>query len=343
MPHSGGGGSHSGGGGGGHSSGGSSTRVASAPFKGSHTYVVYDNTGASRLVYANSKDYHAEVTKKSLISNSIILTVFFAIPGFCVFVFGIISMITSLHFGMSKTDYPSRIDDTVYIFDDYDLVSDKEEQRLIETLEEFRDNTGVIPAVEFTYDDFWMGNYNGDMEPFAYNEYVTNFDDEYHLLVVYSYGYEDAQTGFNEFHWNAMWGNDLGKTIFSDDEVYFGDDLQKQFSIANGKNVSTAIETSVVNLYMRLTESFFRLDKGSLISGVGCLIWGLLFGGAGVAAVLSTISGYKKSKAKGEVTYKIKGTPQIGKCKYCECTYYLGTVGTCVHCGAPLDNKSYDV
>ena len=78
MPHSGGGGSHSGGGGG-HSGsgGGSSVKVSSTPFTGSHTYVVYDKTGSSKLVYANSRNYHAEMTKGSLIGSTILYSLFF--------------------------------------------------------------------------------------------------------------------------------------------------------------------------------------------------------------------------------------------------------------------------
>ena len=109
---------------------------------------------------------------------------------------------------MKPTKYPSKTDDTVYIYDDYDYITDAQEQELIETLEDFRNKTGVIPSVEVTQDDYWMRNYTS-MENFAYDEYVSRFDDEYHLLIVYSFGYEDTSTGFNEFHWHVMWGDVL--------------------------------------------------------------------------------------------------------------------------------------
>lgn len=339
MPHSGGGGSHSGGGGGhsggGSSSGGSSVRVSSTPFKGSRTYVVYDGTGASRLVYTNSNNYHAEMTKGSTIANIVTFALFFALPGIIVLLVGFVMAITSVHFGLAKTKYPKTIDDTVYVFDTYDYISDSEERRLVATLSDFRDKTGVIPAVEFTNDEYWQYNYD-DMEDFAYNEYVTTFTDEYHLLIVYSYGYVDSKTGFNEFNWHTMWGDDLGKTIGSKDESYLADELQAEFTRANGNDVPLAVENAMDSLYDRLTGSFIHFDE-KLISGLGCGFWGLMFGGAGIGAIISTISKYRKSKAKGEVTYKIKGTPEIKTCQYCSCTYYAGTVGTCIHCGAPLE------
>lgn len=337
MPHSGGGGSHSGGGGGGHSGGGggSSVRVSSQPFSGSHTYVVYDKSGSSRLVYTNTRNYHAEVTKGSCISSVILFALFFALPGVIALIIGLVSAISSFHIGLSKTKYPSTLDDTVYIFDNFDYISDSEEQALIDSLTEFRDNTGVIPAVEFTNDSYWQSNYT-DMENFAYNEYVNAFADEYHLLIVYSYGYEDSNTGFNEFHWHTMWGDDLGKTIRTKDENFLANELQKEFSIANGKDVPQAVINSMDSLYTHLTGTLIHFDE-KLATGLSTSFWGLIFGGAGILTIFSGISNYKKSKMKGEITYKIHGEPEIKTCKYCSCTYYAGTVGTCIHCGAPLE------
>ena len=336
MPHSGGGGSHSGGGGG-HSGsgGGSSVKVSSTPFTGSHTYVVYDKTGSSKLVYANSRNYHAEMTKGSLIGNTILYSLFFALPGVGVLIMGFVMLVTSFHIGLSKTKYPITTDDTIYVFDDFDYISDIEEQKLIDSLTEFRDNTCVIPAVEFTNDGYWQSNYK-EMENFAYDEYVNAFTDEYHLLIVYSYGYEDSKTGFNEFNWHTMWGDDLGKTIRTKDENFLADELQKEFSIANGKDVPLAITNSMDSLYHKLADSFIHFDD-DLPAGLGCLFWGLIFGWIGVGMVKAAFSKYKTSKTKGEITYKINGTPEIKTCKYCSCTYYAGTVGNCIHCGAPLE------
>lgn len=338
MPHSGGGGSHSGGGhsGGGHSgSGGSSVRVSSTPFTGSHAYAVYDKTGSSRLVYVNSRNYHAEMTKGSLIANTILCALFLAIPGIVVLIIGFEMTISSVHIGLSKTKYPKTLDDNVYIFDDFDYIPYDEEQKLIASLTEFRDNTGVIPAVEFTNDEYWQSNYV-DMEKFAYDEYVNAFTDEYHLLIVYSYGYEDSKTGFNEFNWHTMWGDDLGKTIRTKDENFLADELQKEFSRANGKNVPLAITNSMDSLYGKLTGSFLHFDE-NMAEGLACLFWGFILVAVGIGMVRSDISKYKTSKTKGEVTFKIQGEPEIKTCKYCSCTYYAGTVGTCIHCGAPLE------
>lgn len=61
-------------------------------------------------------------------------------------------------------------------------------ENLSETLTQFRDKTGIIPSVEFVDDIDWAEDYGlNNMENFAYNEYITKFSDEYHLLIVYSY------------------------------------------------------------------------------------------------------------------------------------------------------------
>lgn len=343
MPHSGGGGSHGGGGHGGgghggshHSSGGSHSggRVSSTPFAGCHTYAVYNKHGQSRLVYASSKDYHAEVTKKETISNAI-FGCFFLLPGLGELIAILCIAFTFIHLGVHKTPIPKYADDEIRIWDEYDLVSKSEERSLENALEDFRDNTGIIPAVEFVVDDDWDDDYV-DMEAFAYNEYVCNFDDENHLLIVYSYGYENERTGFNEFHWESMWGDDLGRTASTSDEDFLAEQLQNNFDRANGDDVAGAIEKSFATFYKRLSTPGVRIDTGKAFMCFFFLIHGSAFFGAGFSVVYSSIKKYKKSKETGERTYKIKGTPTTRNCSFCGAAYYIGTVGDCPHCGAPL-------
>ena len=216
MPHSGGGGSHSSGShhsshhssshssGGSHSSGRGTVKVSSQPFAGSHTFVVYDKSGASSLVYSSSSGYKAEGDTLSLVST-IIFCLLFIIPGALAVIAGIFLMFSqALSFGMTKTKLPSSIDDAVYIYDRYDYLSEDSENELKGILEDFRDETGIITSIEIIDDELWQKNY-ADLEAFAYDSYVTKYDDEYHLLIVYSYGYADESTGFNEFNWESMW------------------------------------------------------------------------------------------------------------------------------------------
>lgn len=338
MPHSGGGGSHSGGGhsGGGHSSsgGGSSTRVSSTPFAGGHAYAVYDRHGHSRVVYANTTNYHAETTKGDMIA-SVIFGGIFAIPGVIELIAIVVIFLSFFHLGVRKTEIPTSIDQTVYIYDDSHLVDDKEEQALTETLERFRDETGIIPSIEFTVDELWNYDYS-NMEAFAYNEYVCRFSDEHHLLIVYSFGAGNDVTGFNEFHWESMWGDDLSKTASTADENYLANTMQKNLTVANGNDVANAIALSFDELYERLNTRGFRVDKEKLFIILFLMVHGGVFFAAGVGVMFSSVKKYRQSQEKGEKTYKINGEPEIMTCEYCGTTYYRGTIGNCHNCGAPL-------
>jgi len=340
MPHSGGGGSHSGGShsGGSHSSshggsGGSSTRVSSTPFKGCHTYVVYEKNGNSKLVYSDSGNYHEEFTKGQAIASAIFGCIFM-IPGLLELIAIICILVSSIHLGVRPTKLPEYVDKEVYIYDEYDYVSELEEAKLIASLEDFRDKTGIIPAVEFT-DMTWEQDYNS-LENYAYDKYVNNFYDEYHLLIVYSYGEENPNTGFNEFYWESMWGDDLGKTASSSDEDYLKNRLQAHFSRANGKNVADAIDKSFGEFFLSLDKAGFRFDSDKLFVVLFMLVHGGAFFAAGFAVTKASIKQYKESKEGGKVTCKIKGEPEPMACEYCGTTYYKGTIGNCHNCGAPL-------
>ncbi len=342
MPHSGGGGSHSGGGhhGGGHSSGhggsgGSSVRVSSTPFHGSHTYAIYDKYGHSRIVYSDSSNYHAEMTKGQLIGGNFFGAIFM-LPGVCELIAIVVILASFFSFGVKKTTVPSYVDRTVYIYDTLDHVSLQEEERLLTALEDFRDKTGIIPAVEFT-DEMYASDYT-DLEAFAYNEYVVKFSDEYHLLILYSFGERNDATGFEEFRWESMWGDNLGKTAKTSDENYLADRIQTNLSRANGTGVADAITTSFQEFYQHLNKTGIKVEPEKLFVCLFLLIHGGVFFGAGLAVILGNTKKYKESQAKGESTYKINGTPQTMACQYCGTTYYLGTIGNCKNCGAALIN-----
>lgn len=339
MPHSGGGGSHSGGS---HSSGShggsggssaSKTRVSSTPFHGCHTYVVYGKNGSSRLVYSDSSSYKEEMTKGQMI-GSIIFGSIFMIPGVVELIILIGILISGIHFGVHATKVPEYVDNSVHIYDELDYVSDMEEARLVASLEEFRDKTGIIPAVEFT-DTTWAMDFN-TLEDYAYDRYVVNFTDEYHLLIVYSYGDENPKTGFNEFYWESMWGDDLGKTASGSDEEFLKDTLQANFSRANGQNVASAISNSFGEFFTRLDRKGFRLDGEMIFLVLFMLVHGGAFFGAGFTMIRGSIKSYKNSKEEGTMTCRIMGVPEPKACEYCNTTYYKGTVGNCPNCGAPL-------
>lgn len=201
MPHSGGGGSHSGGSHGGsrrssRSGGGGSVRTSSKPFSGCRTFVVYRNKKPTKMIYSNS-EYNKKVSLGELIFTCIFFGLFSIVPAIIMF----FSFNFMIDLGHKPINPP--VDTKIQIIDSYDFITPEEENKLMISLEHFYDTTGVVPAVEFTKDEVWSEDYLS-CESFAYNEYVTNFNDEKHVLIVYCYGYSNEETGFNEFHWESM-------------------------------------------------------------------------------------------------------------------------------------------
>lgn len=352
MPHSGGGGSHSGGshssshsgGGGSHSgggSGGSAYHHSDSPFTGGHPFVVYSRTRKPRIVYSDDPHYSEEMTKGQY-AVGVIFGSCFAIPGLVFLLIGLCMFFSSFSIGYQKTKTPSSVEQSITILDDNGYLSAEEKTSLEQSLANFRDHTGIIPAVELTEDNTWQQDYT-TMERFAYNEYICHFNDEYHLLVVYGYGDENPQTGFCEFHYETMWGDNLTKTASKKDENKLIDLLQKQFARVNGKQVGNAAADAFDEYLGYFEAKRFSVDGEKMADSAFMLIFGLPFFGVGLLFVISTHKEYKKTKNDGIKTYRINGTPEILKCDYCGCTYYAGTVGLCPHCGAPLKTSAEKV
>ena len=180
MPHSGGGGSHSGGshssshsgGGGSHSGGGSgrSYRHSDTPFTGSHPFVVYSRTRRPRIVYSDNPHYSEEMTKGQCII-CVIFGLWFAIPGLVFFLIGLCMFFSSFSIGYQKTNIPGSVEQSIAILDENGYLSTEETEALEQSLTDFRDHTGIIPAIELTEDSTWQQDYT-TMESFAYNEYI---------------------------------------------------------------------------------------------------------------------------------------------------------------------------
>lgn len=204
MPHSGGGGSHSGGshssshssGGGSHSSG-PSYRKSNTPFTGSRTYIVYNNTSSPRIVYSDNPNYKEGVSKGAYYVTAIFSSLFI-IPGAIAVLIAIGIFLSSFSIGYKKTKIPDYVNQNIIVSDIDDHLHELEKDDLVETLTEFRDETGIIPSITLVEDKDWYDDYYGDTENFAYNEYITKFSDEYHLLIVYSYSTENKDTGFKK-------------------------------------------------------------------------------------------------------------------------------------------------
>lgn len=346
MPHSGGGGSHSGGShssshssGGSHSRG-SSYRASSTPFAGSRTYIVYNNSSSPRVVYSNNPDYKEGVSKSAYYGTAIFCS-FFIIPGLIAVLIAIGLFFSSFSIGYKKTKIPDSVSQRIVVSDMENHLHEQEKYDLVETLTEFRDETGIIPSITLVEDKDWYNDYYGDTENFAYNEYITKFPDEYHLLVVYSYSTENKETGFNEYYYHTMWGDNLGKIAKEKDEDKLLKLLERNLAIANGKNVGDAFSTTFTEYLSYFKKKTISMDTGEIVSAFFCMCWGLVFGGSGLAVLLGTRKAYLATEKDNMKVYEVKGTPTIKKCEYCGRGYIVDENGIpceqiCRGCGAPL-------
>lgn len=95
------------------------------------------------------------------------------------------------------------------------------------------------------------------------------------------------------------------------------------------------------NEYLEYFEAkSFSVDGGRVMDSAFMLLFGLPFLSVGSLIIIFVCKKYQETKKEGVKTYRINGTPEILTCDYCGCTYYVGTVGLCPHCRAPLKASS---
>lgn len=174
MPHSSGGGSSGGGSGGGGSHGGGSYSsqdlhsIEHDYYPGARRYR-YHHHGKTGYVYCNS-----DPSKK--FSPRQLLIIIFYLPFIIGGIYGLIStMKTAL--GMHKP-----ADTEIIIKDEANVLSSDDHLR--RSLDAFYAKSGIVPAVITVKDRDWA--IKGNLEKYAYDRYLSEFDDEMHWLIVYS-------------------------------------------------------------------------------------------------------------------------------------------------------------
>ncbi len=314
MPHSSGGGSHSGGShsgsgfsGSSSSSGGSSAKhIKHTSFPGARRYVYYENY---RPVYVYA-DYDI---RKGTASGK-----FFSILGSAVSLLFGIMLLAMCYDKPQKMDtspsYHCEIKDTAGVIDDKDKVQN--------AIVDFYDETGIPVEIMTVNNEDWQGSYS-KLEDFAYDMYVTEFDDEEHWLVVYS---EPASPDpdFNDWYWEGMQGDDTDNIITVDVADDFKDLMQKYLTANSRYDVSSAIaaafDETTPNVMDGHVEWLF-------------VIWGLLLSGIGAYEIYQTLITNKKAYRSA---VKCANDAKEDTCEYCGNVYVIGTCHECPHCGAPL-------
>lgn len=339
MPHSSGGGSHSGGSHSGSgfsssssSSGGSSAKhIKHTSFPGARRYVYYENY---RPVYVYA-DYDI---RKGTASGK-----FFSILGSAVSLLFGIMLLAMCYDKPQKMDtspsYSCEIVDCAGVIDDADMVQS--------AIDDFYDETGIPVEVMTVNNEDWQGSYS-KLEDFAYDMYVTEFDDEEHWLVVYSEP-TSPDPDFNDWYWEGMQGDDTDSIITSSVAYDFTNDLHKRL-LVEGTKVNDAITDS----FNALTPTVMKFRFEGETFGIG--IFMLLF--VCIHAFFMVFFRPNANKYKGAKEVPLDGyyappqqtapQPQSvvmkqASCEYCGGVYTIGSCNACPHCGAPIQPQDYTV
>lgn len=215
MPHSGGGGSHGGGSHGGSHGGGSSSRTSHTYFPGARRYRRHYNDGRpDEYFYTNGRPQ-----KTGLVSI------------ICMLMFG--GIFTSVMFVGLRSSVPKALNERydrpdTRIVDNIGIIANGDE--IEEVLEEINDNTGICPILYTMYNEDYEGDYV-DLESFAYVEYVDNWSDEQHYLVVYAIpedqavAYMTGEIDVPDFRFEVMMGDETDPIITEAIENAFVDEV----------------------------------------------------------------------------------------------------------------------
>ena len=318
MPHSSGGGSHGGGShGGSHGGygGGARHRVSHSSFPGATRYVYYKNNQPV-IVYA---DYDVRQQRSPF---RFVLLLFY-IPFFLVFGIGM---------GKSMVNIPTKVkvdyDDRIVIEDRIDVIGN--EDKLEDTLEEFLDKTGIAPAVITVNNEDWNKNYTS-LENYAYDLYVNHFDDEKHWLIVYSQPV-NAGSGFNDWYWEGMQGDDTDKVLTQRTTSVFNSTLQKNLL---AESPDEAIRDSF--------ESFTPVVMKVYINWGMIPLMLIVFGFLGVHCFFMVFYKQKDSKYLKDAIVCNEEFIRQETCNYCGGVYVVGHHLSCPHCQAPVQAHDYTV
>lgn len=365
MPHSSGGGSHSGGSHSGSgfsssssSSGGSSAKhIKHTSFPGARRYVYYENYHPV-YVYADYDIRKGTASGKvwSIIGSAVSL------------LFGIM-LIALCYDKPQKMDtspsYHCEIKDTAGVIDDMDKVQN--------AIVDFYDETGIPVEIMTVNNEDWQGSYS-KLEEFAYDMYVTEFDDEEHWLVafynrtgispavitvensdwqgVYSdlenYAYDLYVNHFaDESHWLIVYSTPDGYSSSDGFEDWYWEGMQ-------GNDTDDVLTKSVTNSFndelqknltartrytvsSAISTSFDDLTPTVMKSKVN---WTMLFTSIAILAFVCLhaclMIGINPKARKYAKAKPCSDAAQEKACEYCGYTYVVDTCTECPHCGAPI-------
>ncbi|WP_019679347.1 zinc ribbon domain-containing protein [Ruminococcus flavefaciens] len=199
MPHSSGGGSHGGGSHGGSHGGGShgssGPRISRNYFHGARRYVYYRHN--------EPRYFYADKNFKPGFHPLRLLILLIYLP----FVIGLLPSLKS-----AFRVLPKNYDHTIIIKDEGNVINNESE--LDATLHRFMEKTGVAPSV-ITVKNYQWQKESSSLQSYAYDRYLSEFNDEMHWLIVYSQP-DKPDPAFNDWYWEGMQGDDTDPVLTED-------------------------------------------------------------------------------------------------------------------------------
>lgn len=332
MPHSGGGGSHSGGrshrshrSGGRHSSSNRPTRGQSTRYPGSKRYVYYIG-GKPNYYYSDSA-----LNRGDLRTGYGVMAMYFIVM-FLIFMFS----------GWDRYSFstgPIKSYGNPEIIDEAGMMTDSEENELMDKLYEFQSKTGVIFTVT-TYPEHKIGD---TMEVESYNEYCSRYSDEDHWLVYYvgnDVGRED------DWEWHLMCGDNCTSVLSFGQEDHFGDVFHANL-LKTDMTFSDAVEGAIDSLKPNVSKGVVykygdrageRVSIFALIIPNPIQILFIVFTILSLRAWKKPLTEKEKAKIRAYEVDESNGQDslQYVSCDYCANQFIKGTTTKCPYCGATI-------
>lgn len=231
MPHSSGGGSHGGGTHGGSHGGGSGNHVSHHYYPGARRYRRHRHGHDDEYVYAKSKP------QKVGLFSVILVYLVSGFVGYGTFM----SVGSEIPHKLTPV-YKSPAD---HVEDKIDVFADDED--LEQALGQFEEVSGICPVVYTVYNEDWLDEY-ADLETYAYSQYVDNYSDEQHFVIVYSIpedqaeGFASGELDVPDFAWEAIQGDETDPILTEGTFRHFARKLQDR--LEEGMDPGKALEAS---------------------------------------------------------------------------------------------------
>ncbi|MDC7293346.1 hypothetical protein NXH67_07445 [Butyrivibrio sp. DSM 10294] len=253
MPHSSGGG-HCGGG----CHMGSSGSSARSHYDRSHGRVF-----GSRKPFANSNRYvyyrHGQPhyyynTNPSNFRSLLMFTLPFLIGTFIGIIYGAFLIFSIINGKSSILPVPGA---SVQIVDNYDAVSEQDEQELSRVLNEFMDITNIVPVVVTCSNDEWQSDYSS-LTKYAYDYYVDRYSDEKHWVIIYS---ADKNVRFSDWYFEGMQGDNTDSVLSPGITRDFNNSLYDKLMESEEYTTGRAFAEAFEELNGRLTSPEYKRAK----------------------------------------------------------------------------------